>query len=113
MFSDIESFEANFSSRMIDDQNTDMSILYLCLLEKIMKLLHCHITPVQNFQVMKGTWNILVKYWRDIGYKCYEGVGNHVEWGLLELLNFDLSATPRERFEAEDKVQYFSEKEIC
>ncbi len=60
-----------------------------------MKNLQCHITSQQNNKVMKGTWNILMKYWKDMGYKCYSDIGNKIQWGLLELINFDFTITAK------------------
>lgn len=63
----------------------------MCLLEKVFKLISYPLTKKQNQTIVKGTWNILIKYWKDNGHLLYK-VNEKVEWGLLELLSFKFAA---------------------
>lgn len=52
----------------------------------------------QNEKVIKGVWNLVVKFWKDIEEdNQYKYLSEKIEWGLFELLNFELGVTPRER----------------
>ncbi len=49
------------------------------------------LSPQQNEKLLKGVWNIVLKFWSDDfeGFQ-YPNLNAQIEWGLLELLNFDL-----------------------
>jgi hypothetical protein len=72
----------------------------MCLLEKVLKLISSPLTKKQNQVIIKGTWNILIKYWKDNGQMLYK-VNEKVEWGLLELIEFQFTIGKKERFDAE------------
>jgi hypothetical protein len=76
----------------------------MCLLERVFKSISCPLTKTQNQAVIKGTWNILIKYWKDNGHSLYR-VNEKVEWGLLELLSFRFGVNKKERFEAEERLR--------
>jgi hypothetical protein len=64
----------------------------------------------QRRKIIRGSWNILAKYCKDTNHQIFANIGTSIEWGLLELLNFDFSVSPRERFFAEELLQTVQEK---
>lgn len=78
-----------------------MRVLYLCLLEKIMKQLQHNTSASQRRKIIRGAWNILNKYCKDYGCLIFRNIGTRIEWGLLELINFDFNCSPREKYNAE------------
>jgi hypothetical protein len=84
--------------------------MYLCILEKILKKLQYNTSVSQRRKIIRGSWNILAKYCKDMNYQIFANIGTSVEWGLLELLNFDFRISPREKFYAEELLQDSQEK---
>lgn len=72
----------------------DLPVYFMSLLEKIFGLIGMPLTKQQKQCVIKGTWNILIKYWRDKDYQVYM-INEKIEWGLLELLGFKLTTSKR------------------
>lgn len=77
-----------------------MRVFYICILEKILKKLPHNPSVSQRRKIIRGVWNILVKYCKDMNYQIFANIGTNIEWGLLELLNFDFNVSPRERYQA-------------
>lgn len=76
--------------------------MYLCILEKIMKKLQHNTSVSQRRKIIRGAWNILAKYCKDMNYQIFAKVGANIEWGLLELINFDFTITPKDKYYAEE-----------
>lgn len=66
-----------------------------------MKHLQYHTSESQRKKIVRGTWNILMKYWKDQNYFVFTNIGTKIEWGLLELINFNFRFTNREKYQAE------------
>lgn len=64
----------------------------MCLVEKAIQKLGIVLSHNQNEKLLKGVWNLVVKYWSDEldEQNQYPDLSAKIEWGLLELLNFDL-----------------------
>jgi len=64
----------------------------MCLVEKAIQKLGIVLSHKQNEKLLKGVWNLVVKYWSDEldEQNQYPDLSSKIEWGLLELLNFDL-----------------------
>lgn len=82
-----------------------MRVMYLCILEKILRKLQYNTSVSQRRKIIRGSWNILTKYCKDMNYQIFANIGTNIEWGLLELLNFDFRITPKERFLVEELLQ--------
>jgi len=69
---------------------------FLFLVQKTFKMIGVQLSAKQRDKVIKGIWNIAVKYWKDnIGnVNCYE-INENIEWGLLQLLNFNLKVSKK------------------
>lgn len=78
-----------------------MRVLYLCILEKILRRMQYTPSVSQRRKIIRGAWNILAKYCKDMNYQIFANIGSSIEWGLLELINFDFSVSNREKFRAE------------
>ncbi len=67
-------------------------LAYMCLVEKAIQKLGIVLSHKQNEKLLKGVWNLVVKYWSDEldEQNQYPDLSAKIEWGLLELLNFDL-----------------------
>lgn len=104
------SIERGFSDDIISENNCEMRVLYLCILEKILKKLQYNTSVSQRRKIIRGSWNILAKYCKDMNYQIFANIGISIEWGLLELLNFDFHVSPKEKFFAEELLQGLQEK---
>ena len=47
----------------------------------------------QRRKIIRGTWNILIKYCTDICDSPFKNIGTNIEWGLLELVNFNFNTS--------------------
>jgi hypothetical protein len=99
------SIEFGFSDQIITENNCEMRVMYLCLLEKIMKKLQHNSSVSQRRKIIRGAWNILAKYCKDMNYQIFANIGTKVEWGLLELINFDFAISPRDKYLVEELLQ--------
>lgn len=97
----ISSIQRGFSDEIVSEQNYELRVLYVCLLEKIMKHLQYNTSESQRKKIVRGTWNILMKYWKDQNYFIFTNIGTKIEWGLLELINFNFRFTNKEKYHAE------------
>jgi len=70
-----------------------------------MKRIHHYPSASQRRKIIRGTWNIAVKYVKDSGYQIFNHIGTDIEWGLLELLNFSFRPTYKEKYTAESRLQ--------
>lgn len=89
------SIEQGFSDDIISENTCEMRVMYLCMLEKILKKLQYNTSVSQRRKIIRGCWNILAKYCKDYNYQIFANVGTSIEWGLLELLNFDFHISPK------------------
>jgi hypothetical protein len=70
-----------------------------------MKKIHHYPSASQRRKIIRGTWNIVVKYVRDNGYHIFNHIGTEIEWGLLELVNFNFRPSFKEKYGAESRLQ--------
>lgn len=71
---------------------------YICLVEKAIQKLGISLSHRQNDKLVKGVWNLVVKYWLDdLEENQYPDLSSKIEWGLLKLLNFDLKVNKKDR----------------
>jgi hypothetical protein len=94
------SIEHGFSEEIASEQTFELRVAYMCLLERIMRQLQHHPSISQRRKIIRGTWNILIKYVKDSNYLIFNRIGTKIEWGLLELLNFNFDPSPREKYQA-------------
>ena len=66
-----------------------------------MRRLQCSPSSSQRRKIIRGAWNILIKYVKDNNYKIFNHIGTKIEWGLLELINFNFHTTFKEKYQAE------------
>ena len=55
-----------------------MKIMYLCVVEKILKKLQYNTSVSQRRKIIRGTWNILVKYCKDINSQIFSNIGTSI-----------------------------------
>ena len=70
-----------------------------------MKRIHHYTSTSQRKKIIRGTWNILVKYVKDNGYHIFNYIGSDIEWGLLELVNFNFRPSNKEKYMAESRLK--------
>ena len=69
---------------------------YVYLVQKALNNLGFPLSNCQNEILMLGVWNILLKYWSDHSEEMnYPALNAQIEWGILELLNFDLKMSKK------------------
>ena len=60
----------------------------------------------QNEKVVKGLWNLCIKFWEDYtNEQLYEGIDPEVGWGLFSMLNYNLLISNRERMVMREKLK--------
>ena len=69
-----------------------------------MRHLHHSTSSSQRRKIIRGTWNIVVKYAKDNNYLIFNHIGTKIEWGLLELINFNFRPSFKEKFHAENMI---------
>jgi hypothetical protein len=67
-----------------------------------MKKLQHNTSVSQRRKIIRGAWNILAKYSKDMNYQIFANIGTNIEWGLLELINFDFTVSPKDKFFVEE-----------
>lgn len=78
-----------------------------------MKKLKHSTSESQRRKIIRGTWNIVMKYCHDICDVPFKNIGTNIEWGLLELVNFNFSSTNKEKYQAEALLQQPHEIGSC
>jgi hypothetical protein len=52
--------------------------MYLCILEKVLKQLQYNTSVSQRRKIIRGTWNILAKYCKDMNYQIFANIGTNI-----------------------------------
>lgn len=72
------SIERGFSEEVVSENTCEMRVMYLCLLEKILKKLQHNTSASQRRKIIRGSWNILAKYSKDFNYHIFANIGTSI-----------------------------------
>lgn len=77
------------------------------MIEKAISNIGMSLSPKQNEKLVQGIWNLLIKFEFDNTSDLqYESINSRLEWGILELLNFDLTIKRKERVLKESIIRH-------
>ena len=57
-------------SYLLIESEPDLMLSYMCLVEKALSKLGMTLSPKQNEKLLKGVWNIVLKFWSDDFEDC-------------------------------------------
>jgi hypothetical protein len=74
----LSSIERGFSDAVVTEMNLELKIMYLCVVEKILKKLQHNTSVSQRRKIIRGAWNILVKYCKDVNSQIFSNIGTSI-----------------------------------